>query len=256
MKDMCYDDNARPPQVPGANGSAHGEEIVLTAADGNRFAAYAARPGHPGGAQILIFPDVRGLHQFYKELALRLAEAGISAVAIDYFGRTAGLSARDESFDFWPHVQQIQLQTFFTDVTAALAYLRTGDGANRSTFTVGFCMGGTISFLTGTKDFPLAGVIGFYAGMSRNFGGAGTLLEQAEHIRYPALGLFGGADQGIPVSDVQRFDEELDKAGVEHEIVIYEGAPHSFFDRRYEEFADASADAWQRVLDFISAYSS
>ncbi|HLQ29253.1 MAG TPA: dienelactone hydrolase family protein [Ktedonobacteraceae bacterium] len=256
---MCYDDNARPPQPPGANGSAHGEEIVLKAADGNRFAAYAARPGNPGGAQILIFPDVRGLHQFYKELALRLAEAGISAVAIDYFGRTAGLSARDESFDFWPHVQQIQLQTFFADVTAALAYLRTGDGANPAsppTFTVGFCMGGTLSFVSGTKDFPLAGVIGFYAGMSRNFGGAGTLLEQAEHIRYPALGLFGGADQGIPVSDVQRFDEELDKAGVAHEIVIYEGAPHSFFDRRYEEFADASANAWQRVLNFISAHTA
>ena len=253
---MCYDDNARPPQPPGANGSAHGEEIVLTAADGNRFAAYAARPGNPGEAQILIFPDVRGLHQFYKELALRLAEAGITALAIDYFGRTAGLGARDESFDFWPHVQQIRLQTFFADVTAALAYLRTSDGANLSTFTVGFCMGGTISFLTGTKDLPLAGVIGFYAGMSRDFGGAGSLLEQAEHIRYPALGLFGGADQGIPVSNIQSFDEELDKAGVDHEIVIYEGAPHSFFDRRYEEFADASADAWQRVLGFISAHTA
>jgi carboxymethylenebutenolidase len=255
-KNMCYDDNARPPQPPGVNGTAHGEEIVLTTADGNHFAAYTARPGNPTGAQILIFPDVRGLHQFYKELALRLAEAGIAAVAIDYFGRTAGISSRDESFDFWPHVQQIQLQTFFADVTAALAYLRTGAGANQPTFTVGFCMGGTLSFITGTKDFSLAGVIGFYAGMSRNFGGAGTLLEQAAHIRYPALGLFGGADQGIPVSDVQRFDEELDKAGVEHEIVTYEGAPHSFFDRRSAEFASASADAWQHVLGFIAAHTS
>src|SRR6266849_2824150 len=138
MKDMCYDDNARPPQPSGVSGSAHGEEIVLTAADGNRFAAYAARPGRPGGAQILIFPDVRGLHQFYKELALRLAEAGISAVAIDYFGRTAGLSARDESFDFWPHVQQLQITSFFTDVSAALSHLRTGEGAYWSSFTVGF----------------------------------------------------------------------------------------------------------------------
>src|SRR5713226_567175 len=253
---MCYDDNAFPPTAPGNAGAAQGEDLVLIAEDGNRFYAYLAFPEHPSNAQILIYPDARGLHKFYKELALRFAEVGITALAIDYFGRTAGLSARDESFDFWPHVQQIQLQTFFTDVTAALAYLRTGDGANQSTFTVGFCMGGTLSFLTGTNDFPLAGVIGFYAGMSRNFGGAGTLLEQAEHIRYPALGLFGGADQGIPVSDVQRFDEELDKAGVAHEIVIYEGAPHSFFDRRYEEFADASANAWQRVLNFISAYTA
>lgn len=258
---MCYDDNARPPLPPGEIGAAHGEDIVLEAADGNRFAAYVAQPGKPTGSpgstnpQILIFPDVRGLHQFYKELALRFAEIGVTALAIDYFGRTAGISGRDDSFDFMPHVQQIKLETFFADVTAAHTYLHAGAGANRATFTVGFCMGGTLSFVSGTKDFGWAGVIGFYAGMTRNFGGGGTLLEQAEKIRYPTLGLFGGADQGIPVSAVQSFDQELNKASVEHEIVIYPGAPHSFFDRRSEEFADASADAWQHVLSFIAAHT-
>jgi carboxymethylenebutenolidase len=252
---MCYDDNARPPLPPSEAGAAQGEDIVLEAADGNRFAAYAAQPGKPTGAQILIFPDVRGLHQFYKELALRFAEIGITAVAIDYFGRTAGISSRDDSFEFMPHVQQIRLETFFADVAAALAYLRSGEEAHRSTFTVGFCMGGTLSFLSGTQDFGWAGVIGFYAGMTRDFGGRGTLLEQAHKIRYPALGLFGGADQAIPVSAVQRFDEVLDEIGVEHEIVIYPGAPHSFFDRRAVEFADASTDAWQHVLSFIAAHT-
>ena len=121
---MCYDDNARPPIPPGAGGTAQGEDIVLTAADENRFAAYAAQPGSPTGAQILIFPDVRGLHQFYKELALRFAEVGVSALAIDYFGRTAGLTSRDDSFDFMPHVQKLQLDTIFADVAAALAHMR------------------------------------------------------------------------------------------------------------------------------------
>ncbi len=253
---MCYDDNAKPPLPPGAGGVAHGEEISLTAADGNRFAAYIARPANPTGAQVLIYPDVRGLHGFYKELALRFAEVGITALAIDYFGRTAGISSRDDSFDFWPHVQQLQTPTFLADVTAGLSYLRTGEGANWPTFTVGFCMGGTLSLLTGTEDFGLAGVIGFYAGLSRKMGAArATVLEEAEHIKYPVLGLFGGADQGIPVDAVHTLDEELDKAGVEHEIVIYPGAPHSFFDRRATEFADASADAWQRVLGFIAAHT-
>ena len=252
---MCYDDNARPPLPPSEAGAAHGEDIVLEAADGNRFAAYAAQPGKPTGAQILIFPDVRGLHQFYKELALRFAEIGITAVAIDYFGRTAGIGSRDDSFEYMPHVQQIRLETFFADVAAALAYLRSGEGAHRSTFTVGFCMGGTLSFLSGTQDFGFAGVIGFYAGVTRDFGGRGTLLEQAHKIRYPVLGLFGGADPNIPISAVQRFDEVLDENGVEHEIVIYPGAPHSFFDRRAVEFADVSADAWQHVLSFIAAHT-
>jgi carboxymethylenebutenolidase len=61
----------------------------------------------------------------------------------------------------------------------------------------------------------------------------------------------GGADQGIPVEAVNEFDRALDEAGVEHEIVVYDGAPHSFFDRKQEDFADASEDAWRRTLDFI-----
>src|SRR5215471_18354345 len=99
---MCYDDNARPPLPPDANGKAQGEENVLTAADGNRFAAYMANPegSKAGGAQVLIYPDIRGLHQFYKELALRFAEIGIPALAFDYFGRTAGLTGRDEPFEY------------------------------------------------------------------------------------------------------------------------------------------------------------
>jgi len=252
---MCYDDNARPPLPPGTAGEAHGEDIILEAADGNRFAAYVARPGTPGGAQIIIFPDVRGLHQFYKELALRFAEVGITALVLDYFGRTAGIGSRDDSFDFMPHVQQIQLETLFADVASARAYLLTGEGATRATFTVGFCMGGMLSFVSGTQDFGWAGVMGFYAGMSRNFSGRGTLLEQADRIKYPVLGLFGGADQSIPTENVRRFEEQLAKAGVENEIVIYPGAPHSFFDRRAMDYAAASADAWQRVLAFIAAHT-
>ncbi len=123
---MCYDDNAIPPTPPGGAGAAQGQDLVLMAADedGNRFSAYLAFPEHPGNAQILIYPDVRGLHKFYKELALRFAEVGITALAIDYFGRTAGLSARDESFEYMPHVQEMTAQGFTADVDAALAYLR------------------------------------------------------------------------------------------------------------------------------------
>ncbi len=255
---MCYDDNARPPLPPGEAGPAHGHDGVLTAADGNQFAVYLAHPvDHASNAQIIIYPDVRGLHQFYKELALRFAEAGITAIAIDYFGRTAGLTARDDSFEWMPHVQQLvqKLDGFFQDVRAAQDALRQHNPAGKATFTVGFCMGGTLSFTTGMdKAFGFAGIIGFYAGMSRSFGDKGTILDRAGEVVYPALGLFGGADQGIPVSNVEEFDRRLDATG-EHKIIIYPNAPHSFFDRKYSEFASESADAWQQVLDFISAHT-
>jgi carboxymethylenebutenolidase len=252
---MCYDYDARPPLPPIAGGAAQGEDLVLTAADGNRFMAYMARTGSADGAQIVIYPDVRGLHPFYKDLAVRFAEVGVNALAIDYFGRTAGVGARDESFEYMPHVQQMQMPSFFEDVKAALAYLRRDGGAKRATFVVGFCMGGSLSLLTGTEPFDPSGLIAFYAGLSRaRAGSRGTPLELADQIHYPVLGMFGGADPGIPVSEVEQLDKQLDKAGVEHEIVIYPGAPHSFFDRKYEEFAEASADAWRRMLNFVDTH--
>lgn len=255
---MCYDDKAIPPVPPGNRQPAQGEELVLTAADGNRFAAYIARPQQPSGAQVLIYPDIRGLHDFYKKLAQRFAEVEITALAIDFFGRTAGLTSRDDTFDYKPHVQQIRLDTFFQDAAAALAYLREGEGARRSTFTLGFCFGGSISVLSGTEDFDLAGVICFYAGLARKMAGGDkeSVLEEGAHVRVPLLGLFGGADQAIPVEQVHEFDANLDKAGVEHEIVIYPGAPHGFFDRRYADWTSQSEDAWKRVLSFITAHSS
>lgn len=248
---MCYDDQARPPLPPGAAGAASGEDLVLTSADGTAFAAYRALPAGPATAVVLVLPDVRGLHRFYKELALRFAEVGVAAIAMDYFGRTAGLTSRDEPFEFMPHVQQLTLAGVYGDAAAALDALRAA--GDLPAFTVGFCLGGSLSFLAGAEELDLAGVIGFYSGMSRTFDNRGTLLDRAGEIRRPALGLFGGADQGIPREKVDAFDEALDATGVPHEIVVYPGAPHSFFDRRQEEFAVASADAWARVLAFIAA---
>jgi carboxymethylenebutenolidase len=248
---MCYDDNARPPAPPGQGGHADGSDIELTAGDGNRFAAYLATPGDSTAkAGVLILPDVRGLHTFYKELALRFAEIGIPAIAMDYFGRTAGISSRDESFEFWPHVEQLTFAGILADAGASLAMLPAGSARK---FTVGFCLGGTLSFMCGAADLPLAGVIGFFSGVKRNIAGAGTLLDKAHAVKQPALGLFGGDDAGIPAESVAAIDAAFDQAGVPHEVITYPGAPHGFFDRRAADFAEASADAWHRVLKFIAA---
>lgn len=250
---MCYDDNARPPAPPGNAGHAEGRDIELTASDGNRFSAYLATPHNSTmRAGVLILPDVRGLHTFYKELALRFAEIGIPAVAMDYFGRTAGISSRDESFEFWPHVEQLTFAGVLADAAASLAVLPATSDAK---FTMGFCLGGTLSFMCGTSDLPLTALIGFYSGVKRDIAGAGTLLDKAHAVKHPVLGLFGGDDAGIPPEAVTAIDAAFDKAGVQHEVITYPGAPHGFFDRRAADFADASADAWNRVLKFIASYS-
>jgi carboxymethylenebutenolidase len=178
------------------------------------------------------------------------------ALAFDYFARTAGSDDRTEPFDYMTHIQQMTRETFGQDLAAAVEAIRRGDGADLPTFTMGFCMGGSLSLWAGTRGLDLAGVIGFYASLTRTFGAVTPAVEWASEIASPVLGLFGGADQGIPQADIDRFDRELEAAGVPHEVVVYPGAPHSFFDRKAAEFAEASADAWSRVQGFIAGHQA
>ena len=201
---------------------------------------------------MIVLPDVRGLHPYYEELALRFAEAGVDAIAIDYFGRTAGAERRGDDFEYMTHVPQTTWDGLQTDIRVAAGTLL-GDGRVSSLFTVGFCFGGRVAFLSITMGLPeLQGGIGFYGsptGPSRNDTPAPA--EVASQMQGSLLGIFGGADQGISPQVVEEFRGALEAAGVDHEIVSYPGAPHSFFDRKAEEFADASADAWERVLGFV-----
>jgi carboxymethylenebutenolidase len=255
---MCFDPDSRPPIPPIAGGAADARALVLRSADGTPFAAHAARAARPTGAGMVVLPDVRGLHPYYTELAVRFAEVGIDAVAIDYFGRTAGLGDRGEGFDYLPHVAQTTPETLQADVTAAAAYLRSKEGGQvRALFSVGFCFGGALSFHQAATALGWAGVIGFYGwplGLPR-WPDRPRPIDAVARFRCPVLAIYGGADPGIPPAAIAEFDAALERAGVPHESVTYEGAPHSFFDRKQAEFAEASADAWRRVQAFVRAHT-
>jgi carboxymethylenebutenolidase len=125
----------------------------------------------------------------------------------------------------------------------------------KSLFSVGFCFGGALSYFQATSGLGYAGVIGFYGcplGLKR-WPDRPKPIDAVSRYTCPVLSLFGGADEGIPAADVQAFDAALRKAGVRHDSTVYPGAPHSFFDRKQTEFADASADAWRRVREFVGA---
>jgi carboxymethylenebutenolidase len=255
---MCYEPTARPPLPPiaGASDEIRSEDLVLTGADGTEFAAFGATHPRPGGAGMVILPDVRGLHPFYQDLAERFAQAGIHAIAFDYFGRTAGVGsgqARGAGFEFAPHVQQIHPDTVAQDVAAAVAYVRSSPGGDaQAVFTVGFCFGGRASFNQAARGHGLAGVIGFYgrpAPVDEN--DTNAPIAHVPTFECPVLGLFGGADQGITSEDVRAFGRALDDAGLANELVIYDGAPHSFFDRQYQQYYAECDDAWARVLRFV-----
>lgn len=240
---MCHDDDSRAPAPPVRGAVAAHGELELTSADGTRFAAYQARPATPrtDGAAVVLLPDVRGLHPYYRDLAVRFAEAGFPAVALDYFGRTAGTGPRGADFDHMPHVKQVQPEQVELDVGAAVSRLR--DAGARAVVTVGFCFGGSQSWRLSASGLDLAGVVGFY-------GKPALVRDVLDRMHHPLLLLVAGADQATPPEDFADFDRALTERGVPHEMTVYEGAPHSFFDRSYADWRDAGADAWRRILAF------
>jgi carboxymethylenebutenolidase len=248
---MCFELDSLPPIPPIEGGGLEHSDLVLESADGNRFAAFAALPEEPSPRGIVVLPDVRGLYRFYEELALRFAERGMAAVAIDYFGRTAGPEKRGDDFEYSEHVAQTTPEGVQADVRAAIEWLR--EAGSRSIFTVGFCFGGRSSWLSAAGKHGLSGAVGFYGhpGQRESPGP----IQRAREIDAPILALQAGDDRNITAELNAEFDEALTAVGVEHEVVTYPGAPHSFFDRRHEDFADDSADAWRRVLAFIERYA-
>jgi carboxymethylenebutenolidase len=198
---MCFDRDSRPPIPPIAGGASDVRDLTLTSADGTRFAAYAARAAHPTGAGMVVIPDVRGLHPYYCELALRFAEVGVDAVALDFFARTAGLGDRADGFDYMPHVAQTTAATLQADIAAAAAHLRAPAGGQvRALFAVGFCFGGALAFLQAASGLGYAGVIGFYGwpmGLPR-WPDKPKPIDSVARYHCPVLGIYGGGSRTSP----------------------------------------------------------
>lgn len=252
---MCFDTDARPPLPPIRGAALDARDLWLESEDGTIVAAHAARADEPTRGGIVVIPDVRGLHPYYEELVHRFAEAGVDAIAIDLYPRTAGPEKRGPDFVYEPHVLELRADALASDVAAAATHLRSPEGGGvERLYTVGFCIGGRVSLLQAATEVGLSGAIGFYpwpVGPHRS--GLPAPAEVAEQFRAPVLTLYGGDDAGIPAEARDAFAAATAAAGVDHRSVTYDGAPHSFFDRRSDAWAEASADAWRQMLDFIGA---
>jgi carboxymethylenebutenolidase len=233
----------------------------LTSADGTQFDAYFAHPDAGSRKGVVIGPDVLGLGPFYKELAVRFAEAGCHAIAYDYYGRTAGLTGGDHGDDFTFEVAFSQHfgevaktpDTTDEDAAAAVRWLRSLPNTDvQSVYFVGFCMGGAVAYREAAAGQGLAGSVAFY-GVPPPF--APFLAEnRLAEIETPMLVFLGGADWDGSQAKTGGIVEGIRRKGVEVEYHFYEGAPHSFFDRRFAEHQDACQDAWTHVLAFIESH--
>jgi carboxymethylenebutenolidase len=239
---MCFTSDQHPPEPPRSSQVGEHGPLVLTAADGNHFSAFEAVPVTRRGASLVLLPDIRGMHAFYTDLALCFAQAGVDTVALDPYGRSAGLSAREDDFEYMAHAKAVTPDGVLADAHAAAARLQ--ERSSDPVFTLGFCMFGGQSWRLAATDLRPAGAMGFY-------GRPSTVQDKVADLSSPLLILAAGDDQATSREDNDAFAGSLNEAAKVHDYVVYEGAPHSFFDRAFAQWESECTDAWVRMLGFI-----
>lgn len=242
---MCFSSDQHPPLPPRSSDVGDHGSTVLTSADGTRFAAYDAVPTNRRGASLVLLPDIRGMHPYYTDLAIAFAQAGIDTVAIDPYARTAGLTDRDDGFEYRSHADALERSSVLADAHAAKD--RLAERSADPVFTLGFCKFGAESWALSASDLGAAGCMGFY-GITR------AVADLVPSMTAPVLVLAAGADRATSPEENAAFDAALTKAGVDHVFVEYEGAPHSFFDKSFTDWEDACTDAWRQMLAFVDAH--
>jgi carboxymethylenebutenolidase len=238
----------------------HEPQPVLDTPDGP-MDAHVARPDAPAPhAAVVVIQEAFGVNDHIRDVCRRFAEAGYLAVAPEIFHR-AGRGVTVSYDDVPSAMARIAALTnggIERDVSAALAYARgRPDVAPGAVGLVGFCVGGFAAFLGACRCAPAATVSFYGGGIARARPGFQLRPLIGEHggIGAPILCVFGGEDKGIPPEDVETIRRALDTRPVPHDVIVYPGAPHAFFnDLRAAHHAEAARDAWSRTLDWLGRY--
>jgi carboxymethylenebutenolidase len=221
-------------------------EMIEFPSNGERTPGFLARPqdeaAHPG---LVVIQEWWGLVPHIKDVAQRFAAQGFIALAPDlYHGQAA--SEPDEARKLAMELEEARA---VAEIQAAMRYLQGLQAVSPSKIgVVGWCMGGHLVLSTAAESSDLGAAVAFY-GRPRD-------VNMAAQIEAPVLGLYGEHDHGIPVDLVRQFDQALEQHGVPHEIHIYPGAGHAFFNDTRPQIYDAEAaqDAWQRTLQWFRRY--
>ena len=234
------------------------EDRTIRAGDGADLREFLALPatGFRRGA-VLIIHDIWGYTDFYKDLARRITEHGHAAVLVDFFGRQGDLpesmrapertgSKPEAMARAVQRAQQLSDERFLADMQTAVDDLQ-ARGASRVACW-GFCMGGRLAYVAAARVRGIAGVVAYY-GHLRAEPGRLSPLQLAAEIRIPLLGVFGGADPGIPADQIAAFQDALT---TDKEVVTYPGAPHGFLRYGATEHKAAIDDALRRTYRFFA----
>lgn len=225
---------------------------------GEQLRGYAAWPEAPLAGLVLV-PDVRGLSEHYRDVSRRFAHEGFFTFAIDLYSREGTPNLPDMQSVFrW--IDTLPDPRIVADLDAAADYLGArSELSGKRVGITGFCMGGQYALMSACSNAPVAACVSWY-GMLRyrenNEHKPASPLQLATRLSCPYLGLFGAEDGIIPLDDVEELRGILGREAKTHEIEVYAGAGHAFFnDSRPDSYrSDAAHRAWPRAVEFLKQH--
>jgi carboxymethylenebutenolidase len=232
------------------------------AVSGGEMPAYFAKPkGVARPPVVLVAMEIFGLHEYIKDVTRRLAKLGAFAVAPDYYFRAGvDLPKMTDFKEIMPIVNKKPDAELLQDLDAAAAWAGGQGGDTSRLGMVGFCRGGRSTWLYAAHSDALKAGVAFYGSLvdpksPPNPDWPKSPLELAPDMKAPVLGLYGEADQGIPVAQVEEMKAALKAAGKMAEFKIYPGAPHAFHaDYRPSYRQEAAEDAWGQMAAWFKKY--
>jgi carboxymethylenebutenolidase len=233
-------------------------EVKITTKDGEMPAYRAAPKKGDNFPVILVVQEIFGVHEHIKDICRRFAKLGYLAVAPELYARQGDVSKLTAFPDILKIVAKVPDEQVMNDLDATVAWAKkSGKGNTDKLGVTGFCWGGRIVWLYSAHNPNLKAGVAWYG---RLVGMADDLhpkhpVELAGSLKAPVLGLYGGADDGIPVSTVEQMRKALKEAKQPSEIVVYPDTPHGFHaDYRPSFRKKESEEAWKKALEWFKKY--
>jgi carboxymethylenebutenolidase len=226
-------------------------ETKIKVEDGE-IPAYQAMPAEGGPFPVvLVVQEIFGVHEHIKDICRRLAKEGYMAIAPELFARQGDVSGLSIN-EILPIVAKVPDQQVMSDLDAAVAYAAASGKADTNRLAItGFCWGGRIAWLYAAHNPNLKAAVAWYGRLvgQQSETTPRHPIDIAAELKAPVLGLYGAADQGIPVETVERMRSACEAAGKTCEIIIYPDAPHAFHaDYRPSYRPEPAKDGWSRML--------
>jgi carboxymethylenebutenolidase len=233
-------------------------EFKLPAA-GGEIPAYRAAPASGSNfPTVLVVQEIFGVHEHIKDVCRRFAKLGYLAVAPELYARVADMSKVTALDEARAVAGKVSDQSVMGDLDAAVAWMKVNKGDTSKLGITGFCYGGRVVWLYSAHSPQLKAGVAWYGRLT---GAASELapkhpIDLVKELKAPVLGLYGSADTGIPVADVEKMREALKAAGkTSSEIHVYEGAPHAFHaDYRPSYREEAAKDGWRRCTAWFKQH--